>query len=149
MFSRVHLNNRDIANKLQYRKRWTKSLLGYSREYLMDMPGNLSLDQCCLLQVYKTCLSRCNTMFTRGLKSKYIRYPIIPPIVLVMISVISATRKPLMSGCNNSILRLKMKVRMMHESIFCFFTMGNRNPNGIIMTTFNIICLTVSPLPLK
>jgi hypothetical protein len=88
-------------------------------------------------------------LFISGLKTIYNKYPKRPPIVFVIKSVISAARKPLISGWVNSIPKLNKNAQNRMDNIFCFFTTGSKNPNGIIIITLRIIWRTVSPLPEK
>ena len=89
-------------------------------------------------------------MVVNGLNIKYIRYPINPPITLVIKSVISDDRKSFIKGCSNSMDKLNKKVYKTTFSTltFAFFTKGNKNPKGIVITIFNNTCLIKSPLPL-
>ena len=72
----------------------------------------------------------------------------IPPITFVMISVISEALTSLIIGCRISIPKL---IRNTHNIVlenepFLFCVIGNRKPKGMVMITFNMICLKKSPL---
>ncbi len=73
----------------------------------------------------------------------------IPPITFVIKSVIYDDLKPLIKGYNVSILKLNKNVynTVFNNFGFLFLISGNKNPNGIVMIMFKIICLIKSPLP--
>ena len=77
--------------------------------------------------------------------------PITPPIVFVIKSVISAERKPSISGWISSMPKLIIKQEniVFPKPTAGFLVKGNKKPNGIVNMIFSKTCLIKSPLPDK